>query len=153
MNHSCRPNVNHHWSTELQMTLLFASRDMHVGEELLTTYGPSVWSDTRGRREYFRERFMFDCHCDICLEGNDDGGEDRMMTIRDLHESIALSSSLIPSSHSSSSAARSVSDASAVSTSVALRSVDECLALMKRQGICGGAFTKSIYHRGDVVSR
>ncbi len=133
------------------MTLLFASRDIHVGEEFLTTYGPSEWSDTLGRREYLRERFMFDCNCEMCLEGNDDGGDDRMMTICDLHESIALSSSLILSSHSSSLAARSAGDASAASASAALRSVDECLALMKRQGICGGAFTKSIYHRGYAV--
>ncbi len=144
LNHSCRPNVNHFWSSELQMTLVFALRDIRIGEELCTTYGPSEWSDTRGRREYLRERFMFDCNCEMCLEGNDDGGDDRMMSIRNLQEGIALSSSL------SSSSSRSAGVASAASAS-ALESVDECLTLMKRQGICGGAFTKSIYHRGYAV--
>jgi hypothetical protein len=34
MNHSCRPHVNHYWRSNLQMTIVYACRDIHIGEEL-----------------------------------------------------------------------------------------------------------------------
>ena len=152
MNHSCRPNVNHHWSTELQMTLVFASRDIAAGEELCTTYGPSEWMGTRGRREFLSERFKFVCNCEMCLEGNDGGGDDRMKAIRSLQEGIALSSSLVDGGGAARSSSTGGGDsASAASLALALESVDRCLALMNEQGIGGGAFTKSIYHRGYAI--
>ena len=146
MNHSCRPNVNHHWSPELQMTLVFAARDIAAGEELCTTYGPSEWMGTRGRREFLSERFKFVCNCEMCLEGNVDGGDDRMKAIRSLQEGIALSSSLVDGG-----AARSSAPGGDSAAAAALESVDRCLALMNEQGIGGGAFTKSIYHRGYAI--
>jgi hypothetical protein len=145
MNHSCRPNVNHYWSPNLQMTLVFASRDIAAGEELRTTYGPSEWMNTKGRREFLCERFAFDCNCEMCVEGNDLGGDERMEAIRSLQEAIALSSSLVVDGGSRSS---KFGGDSAVA---ALESVDRCLALMNEQGIGGGAFTKSIYHRGYSI--
>ena len=147
MNHSCRPNVNHHWSPELQMTLVFAARDIAAGEELCTTYGPSEWMGTGGRREFLSERFKFVCNCEMCLEGNDGGGDDRMEAIRSLQEGIALSSSLVDGGAARSSAPGGDSARRAA----ALESVDRCLALMNEQGIGGGAFTKSIYHRGYAI--
>lgn len=67
MNHSCRPNVNHYWRSNLQMTIVYACRDIHVGEELCTIYGPSEWMDTLGRRQFLYDRFHFTCIV-ICVQ-------------------------------------------------------------------------------------
>ena len=128
INHSCRPNVTHHWSSELQRQLLFAARDIDIGEELFITYGPGQCMNTKGRRDYLYDKFMFVCRCEMCLEGNIHGGDDRMLKIQELQEDIALQSS-----HN---------------TKEKLDSVVECLGLMKSQGLSGGAFTKTIYHHG-----
>ena len=143
MNHSCRPNVNHYWRSNLQMTVVYACRDVHVGEELCTIYGPSEWMDTLGRRTFLNERFHFTCNCEMCTEGNIAGGDERMERIRVLQEDIALSSSLLITPSSSTT----TTDAS----SSKLEDINKCLSLMTQQGIGGGAFTKSIYHRGYAI--
>mmetsp|Transcript_18626 Transcript_18626/g.34290 ORF Transcript_18626/g.34290 Transcript_18626/m.34290 type:complete len:360 (-) Transcript_18626:127-1206(-) len=133
MNHSCRPNVNHFWRTDLEQTLVFATRDIQIGEELCTIYGPSECMDTRGRREYLSERFSFRCMCEMCVEGNTNGGDERMIEIQSLQEEISLLSSVVLTSDKA---------------TAALDSIEKCLALMEKQGIGGGVFTKSIYHHG-----
>ncbi len=134
INHSCRPNVTHFWSPKLQQKLIFAARDIDVGEELLTTYGPGHCMATKGRREYLNERFSFDCNCEMCQEANEFGGDERMIEIQALQEDIALQSS---------SGLVSTTDVKGQ-----LASVRRCLTLMKEQGLVGGAFTKSIFHHG-----
>lgn len=139
INHSCRPNVTHFWSTRLQQKLIFAARDIDIGEELLTTYGPGhCMMTTKGRREYLNERFSFECNCDMCREGNVNGGDERMIEIQALQDDFVLKKS--SSSFSGSSRA---DDAKGQ-----LASVRRCLTLMKEQGLAGGAFTKSIFHHG-----
>lgn len=134
INHSCRPNVTHYWSPHLQQKLIFATRDIDIGEELLTIYGPGHCMATQGRREYLHERFSFECNCDMCREGNDNGGDERMIEIQNLQEDIAQQSSsgLV----------------SKINVEGQLASVTKCLALMKQQGLGGGAFTKSVLHHG-----
>lgn len=131
INHSCRPNVSHYWREGLQQTLVFAARDIEAGEELFTTYGPSSCMDTKSRREYLKNRFQFHCNCQMCAEGNTNGGDERMAEIQSLQEDIAMSSSI-----------------AAGDPTAALESVTKCLALMHEQGICSPAYTKSIYHYG-----
>lgn len=136
INHSCRPNVTHFWSTHLQQKLIFAARDIDIGEELLTTYGPGHCMTTKGRREYLNERFSFECNCEMCREGNVNGGDERMIEIQALQDDFSLQSS---------------SSGLATTTDVKegqLASVRRCLLLMKEQGLAGGAFTKSIFHHG-----
>ena len=148
MNHSCRPNVNHYWRSNLQMTIVYACRDIHIGEELCTIYGPSEWMDTLGRRTFLNERFHFTCNCEMCTEGNIAGGDERMEQIRVLQEDIALSSSLlITPSSTTTTTTTTTTDAS----SSKLEDINKCLSLMTQQGIGGGAFTKSIYHRGYAI--
>lgn len=140
LNHSCRPNVTHFWSTRLQQKLIFASRDIDIGEELLTTYGPGhCMMTTKGRREYLNKRFSFECNCEMCQEGNVNGGDERMIEIQALQDDFALKKSSLPFSGSS----RADDDAKGQ-----LASVRRCLTLMKEQGLAGGAFTKSIFHHG-----
>jgi hypothetical protein len=78
----------------------------------------------------------------MCAEGNTAGGDERMEQIRILQEDIALSSSIVTVSSSTSTATSSLSQ---------LEDVNKCLSLMTQQGIGGGAFTKSIYHRGYAI--
>mmetsp|Transcript_21526 Transcript_21526/g.46802 ORF Transcript_21526/g.46802 Transcript_21526/m.46802 type:complete len:357 (-) Transcript_21526:94-1164(-) len=139
MNHACRPNVNHFWRTDLQQTLVFATRDIEIGEELYTTYGPGECMGTKSRQEYLNDRFSFQCCCEMCEEGNTDDGDERMIEIQSLHEDIALQSSSysgVPSNDV---------------VTAALDSIEKCLALMKRQGIGAGVFTKSILHNGHDI--
>lgn len=79
----------------------------------------------------------------MCTEGNIAGGDERMEQIRVLQEDIALSSSLVTTPSSSTT--------KATSSSSQLEDVNKCLSLMTQQGIGGGAFTKSIYHRGYAI--
>jgi len=148
MNHSCMPNVNHYWREELQMTLIFACRDIAAGEEMCTIYGPSHFMDTKSRRQYLHERFAFICHCQMCTEGNLKGGDDRMAKMNSLLEDIALS----PSSSSSSSFTSNDCNDSGVKTSTTLALIQNCLGLMKDSGLGAGVFTKSILHQGYIYS-
>lgn len=118
--------------------MIFAARDIDIGEELLTTYGLGhCMMTTKGRREYLNERFSFECNCEMCQEGNANGGDERMIEIQALQDDFALKKS------SSSSSVSSRADVAKGQ----LASVRRCLTLMKEQGLAGGAFTKSIFHR------
>lgn len=102
----------------------------------LPVYGPSDFMDTKSRREYLNERFAFICQCQMCMEGNVSGGDDRIEKIRTLQEDIALSSSTTGK------------DAGAK----ALSSIKSCLQLMDDSGLGAGVFTKSLLHQGYVYS-
>jgi hypothetical protein len=134
MNHSCRPNVNHTWRPDLQKTLVLATRDIAVGEELCTTYGPSECLDTSGRRSYLKENFSFDCQCQMCHEGNSLGGDDRMKQLNDLHASIP--DIVRKGGHQR-----------------AIEIIDECIGLLVEQGIGSGVFTKPLFEYGHQVAR
>lgn len=133
INHSCRPNCNHYWRADLQKTLVFATRDIAVGEELLTTYGPSECLSTKERQLYLKERFSFDCMCEMCIEGNSYGGDDVMRKLHDLHE--AIPTLVKRGKHAD-----------------AIRNVDQCLELLQQQGIGSGVFTKPLYRYGYQVA-
>lgn len=133
MNHSCRPSAYHFWRSDLEQTLVFAARDIAVGEEICTTYGPSECLNTAGRREYLQDRFSFHCLCGMCQEENVCGGDDRMCEINSLQEDIILL------------AASGNSDA-------ALEAVERCLFLLEEQGLGSGAFVKPILHYGYQMS-
>jgi hypothetical protein len=133
MNHSCRPSANHFWRPDLGLMLVFATRDIAVGEEICTMYGPSESLNTDGRRNYLYDRFSFCCMCTMCEEANVSGGDDRMIEIHILQEEI---------------------DLLAVSGEfdVALSAIQRCLKLMKVQGIGSGVHTKSLHHYGYEMS-
>jgi hypothetical protein len=133
INHSCRPNVNHIWRWDLQKTLVFASRDIAIGDELLTTYGPSECLDTKGRREYLEESFSFKCRCEMCLEGNTIGGDDVMNQLHELHASIP---DLVQKGKHQ----------------VAIDNIESCVVLLQKQGIGGGVFTKPLFKYGYQVA-
>jgi len=133
MNHSCRPNANHIWRPDLQKTVIFAARDIGVGDDICTSYGPSECLGTSGRRDYLRDRFAFECQCEMCMEGNDSGGDDRMIEFKSLNEDIAMY-------------------AATGQPEIAIRTLDRCLALLDEQGIGTWPVVKSILHYGYQIS-
>jgi hypothetical protein len=133
INHSCRPTANHFWRPDLRQMLVFAARDIAVGEEISTMYGPSESLSTAGRREYLYDRFSFHCMCMMCEEANETGGDDRMMEIHSLQEEIDLLA-VTGECH------------------LALTAIQRCLQLMKCQGIGSGVFTKPLLRYGYEMS-
>lgn len=134
INHSCRPNSSHIWRPDLQQTLVFATKDIAAGDEIFTTYGPAgEWLDTAGRRSYLRERFSFDCRCDMCQEGDRTGGDRRMEEIGALQEELSwLDQTEQPHA--------------------AIEAVERCRSLLEAQGNGSGVFVKSLLHRGYQIS-
>ena len=134
INHSCRPNANHYWREDLQQTLVLATREIAVGEEICTTYGPSHCLDAAGRRSYLKERFDFDCHCNMCDEGNRYGGDDRMVELSSLQDSIPVL-------------------AAEGKPREAIASIEKCLDLLEQQGFgrTSGAFVKTLLHQGYQI--
>lgn len=135
MNHSCRPNATHHWRPDLHMMVVHAARDIVVGEELCTCYGPGDCRVTEGRRSYLRDRYSFECACEMCREGNDTGGDDRMAEIGEFIDDIGLYTT------------------AASEPQKLLQGVDRCLELLKEQGIGGdaGPYAKNLLHYGYQI--
>ncbi|KAL3898159.1 MAG: hypothetical protein SGARI_006743 [Bacillariaceae sp.] len=133
LNHSCRPNSNHIWRPDLQQTLLFATKDIAIGDEIFTTYGPAECLDTEGRQNYLKSRFFFDCQCSMCQEGDQSGGDARMVELNALQEDISLL-------------------AQSGQPKAAIEAVERCRGLLKEQGIGSGVFVKAVLHLGYQVS-
>ena len=135
LNHSCRPNCVHHWRPDLHKMVVHTVRDIAVGEELCTCYGPGDCRHTNERQEYLKERYNFDCLCDMCREGTDvpnDGDKREYERINRFHDNLPLLTSLI--------------------STKALDKVEECLELL-RQLQLGEAHFVPILHFGYEISR
>ena len=62
-NHSCTPNVTHHWSPPHERVV--AVRDIAAGEELCTHHVNLLYP-TAVRRDRLRQLYGCDCQCDVC---------------------------------------------------------------------------------------
>ena len=133
INHSCRPNVNHIWRPDLQQTLVFATRHVAAGDELFTTYGPSECLNTAGRRSYLQEGFSFHCMCDMCSEQESLGGDARMVQVHNLHAALPMT---VHQGHHQK----------------AIQMIDQCVDLLRKQGIGSGVFTMPLFHFGYQVA-
>ena len=133
INHSCRPNVNHLWRPDLQQTLVFATRHVAAGEELFTTYGPSECLDTAGRRSYLQNGFSFHCRCDMCSEQESLGGDARMVQVHTLYAALPK---MVRQGHHQK----------------AIQMIDQCVDLLREQGIGSGVFTMPLFNFGYQVA-
>jgi len=125
INHSCRPNAQHYWRHDLQKTLISAVQQIEIGDEILTCYGPSDCQRTSDRRLYLEERMLFSCHCTMCLEGNDQGGDDRMDELNRLQEDMQEQLALL-----------GIMDGDvALKANVVIDSVERCMVLLQIQGL------------------
>jgi len=67
-NHSCQPNTEYFWNTDLEVWALDVRtvRQVRTGEELTVCYR-SFWPNTtRERQAMLRESYSFDCSCEGC---------------------------------------------------------------------------------------
>lgn len=72
INHSCAPNAANVWDLlGGGNRVIWASRDIEAGEEVLVSYAPLL-RDTAARRERLRQ-YGFECECEVCGRG---GGGD-----------------------------------------------------------------------------
>ena len=85
-NHGCVPNVSHSWHG-FKEKVVFASRDIIAGEELLTNY-VELCCGGQERREVLRERFGFECTCVACARDDEAESDARRRDCGALDETI-----------------------------------------------------------------
>jgi hypothetical protein len=73
-NHSCTPNVSHRWNGDVGQRLVFATRAVQAGEELLNNYVPTTMA-TAARQSSLREKFGFDCSCSACTQPSQESSD------------------------------------------------------------------------------
>ncbi|KAL8287414.1 hypothetical protein RQP46_003272 [Phenoliferia psychrophenolica] len=64
-NHSCAPNVSHHWDERRQVQVFQANRAITPNEEL-TIYYVRLLDSSETRKTKLRTRFDFECACEVC---------------------------------------------------------------------------------------
>lgn len=75
INHSCAPNAANVWDPlSGGNRVIWASRDIEAGEEVLVSYAPLL-RDTAARRERLRQ-YGFECACEVCGDGGGDTNEE-----------------------------------------------------------------------------
>ena len=86
LNHSCAPNVSHKWY-DFREKVVFASRDIEAGEELLNNY-VELCAPGGERRKLLSERFGFDCRCVACAAADEAPSDARRAKLAALDESV-----------------------------------------------------------------
>ncbi|KAK4699625.1 hypothetical protein P7C70_g6632, partial [Phenoliferia sp. Uapishka_3] len=66
INHSCTPNVNHHWHQSRGVETFFATRQIQIGEEL-SIYYYNPFSPRQERQGYLLNTFGSKCECETCV--------------------------------------------------------------------------------------
>ena len=65
INHSCRPNSGNWWSEKRGKRVIYAARDIEMGEEITISYIPLL--KTREERQARLVQYGFECGCDACM--------------------------------------------------------------------------------------
>ncbi|RDL41860.1 uncharacterized protein BP5553_01839 [Venustampulla echinocandica] len=63
INHSCHPNAQQTWNSELRAVTIHAFRDIAVNEEITISYAPEAIIDEK----YLKDKYNFACSCEWCL--------------------------------------------------------------------------------------
>ncbi|KAH7399803.1 hypothetical protein BKA64DRAFT_599228, partial [Cadophora sp. MPI-SDFR-AT-0126] len=75
INHSCRPNSVNYWSERLRKRVIYAGRDIAVGEEVTVAYIPLLKS-TKERQSRLAQ-YGFVCGCEACMDEDGINGKRR----------------------------------------------------------------------------
>jgi hypothetical protein len=67
INHSCRPNTSYYWNEHFNKRIVYATRRIKAGEELLVSYISLLL--TREERQKQLDRYGFTCQCEACTLG------------------------------------------------------------------------------------
>ncbi|KAH7184522.1 uncharacterized protein B0J16DRAFT_355242 [Fusarium flagelliforme] len=65
INHACCANAHNSWNERLEQETIHAIRDIEPGEEITIPYDHGGPATTR--RPWLKEKFGFDCSCQLCL--------------------------------------------------------------------------------------
>lgn len=65
INHSCRPNAQNSWNTNLDRITIHALRDIEQDEEVTITYLADLETYAK-RQERLQDSFSFTCACELC---------------------------------------------------------------------------------------
>jgi hypothetical protein len=65
INHSCRHNAQNTWNKTIGRLTIHALRDIEEGQEITISYLAST-SEYTERQRFLKEKFKFDCHCQLC---------------------------------------------------------------------------------------
>ena len=87
LNHSCSPNVQQTHLPESQEEVLYASRDIQIGEEINDCY-IELRKGKRARNKELLELFRFECSCVSCSlddvsRASDDNCREKAMVLED----------------------------------------------------------------------
>jgi hypothetical protein len=69
LNHSCTPNAQQTHIPETTEEVLYASRDINIGEEINDCY-IDLRQNRQQRRQDLFEYYCFECHCDACIQSD-----------------------------------------------------------------------------------
>ena len=92
INHACRPSCFAAWSAALGQQTVHALRDVAPGEELSIAYVGGAEAGVReSRQRLLRDKYHFDCTCDVCcLQGASlAASEARQARMHHLHAMLA----------------------------------------------------------------
>lgn len=64
INHSCRPNTQHTWSSSTEHETIHAIRNIKKGEEITISY--SLGGPSQLRLQQLKKKYGFNCTCDLC---------------------------------------------------------------------------------------
>ncbi|KAF2140619.1 uncharacterized protein K452DRAFT_49096 [Aplosporella prunicola CBS 121167] len=86
INHDCMPNCVLSWDAETQQGVVFAVKDIQVGEELVLSYVDTFHMKDE-RRSYLRRHFGFHCSCSTCCSNVGDENRKHLGNLyRDIEE-------------------------------------------------------------------
>ncbi len=88
INHSCIPNANHSWNSDIECETIHAARNIKAGEEITISYAGS--STSTDRLKFLKSSFGFDCNCGLCsLSPSDiEASDARRLQIEHLDKAI-----------------------------------------------------------------
>ncbi len=89
LNHSCIPNAQGNFNTNLGRFTIHALRDIVHGDEITISYLQDGGASLEARQKRLRDGYDFDCACEICAENSPKREQSRKRRSR-LHGKLAI---------------------------------------------------------------
>ena len=89
INHACNPNVHNSYNPTLQQMTVHAVRQIHKGEEILTSYIAGTYL-TREKRQQILSKWGFECGCECCTGPRTTGSDRRRGRMFDMDQKLKL---------------------------------------------------------------
>ena len=89
INHACNPNVHNSYNPTLQQMSVHAVRQIHKGEEILTSYIAGTYL-TREKRQQILSKWGFECCCNCCIGPRAAASDRRRSRMFDMDQKLKL---------------------------------------------------------------